>query len=139
MLVVEECIGSKLTQVCLNATDGQIHLCHLPGRWVAILSEYGDVVEAALMFVDESGRLHKHAARTAARVVHATAKRLQHLDQRTHNAGRRVEFASQLAFGFGKLGEAIFVGATQNVFRVAMLFHLDVGEKVHHIAQAAFV
>ena len=91
------------------------------------------------MFADESGRLHKHAARPAAGVVHAAAEGLKHLDQRAHNAGRRVEFAGQLAFGFGKLGEAVFVGAAQDVFRVAMLLHLNVGEEVHHVAQPPLV
>ena len=64
---------------------------------------------------------------------------LDDLDERPHDAGGRVELARVLALRLRELGEAVLVGAPQDVARVALLRHLYVGEEVHDFAQAALV
>ena len=43
------------------------------------------------------------------------------------------------SFLLGKLGEAVFVGTTENIFLAAMFNHLDVGEQIHYVTESAFV
>ena len=84
-------------------------------------------------------RLHKHTAAATARVIHTTLERLQHFHQCPYNAGRRKELAAALAFLLCKHGQAIFIGAPQNVLFAAVFNHFDVGEQVNHFTQTAFV
>ena len=65
MTVVEEGVGVKLAQVRLNSSDGQVHLRHLPGGGVGVLTEYGNPVDVAAVVLHELGRLHEHAAAAA--------------------------------------------------------------------------
>ena len=64
---------------------------------------------------------------------------LKHLDQRAHHARGRVELARQFAFLFGEFGEAIFIGATEDVLFAAVFDHLNVGKQIDYITQAALV
>ena len=64
---------------------------------------------------------------------------MQNLHQGSDYASRSVELASQLTFLLSKFGQAIFIGAAQNVLAVAVLYHLNVGKQVYHIPQAALV
>ena len=56
--------------------------------------------------VSEVGRLHKHAAGTGCRVKDCPALRLQHLDQKLHDATGGEELAAPVAFGAGKVVNA---------------------------------
>ena len=139
MAVVEEGVGVVLPQVGLDAPDGEVHLRHLPRRGVRILAVDRDVVDVAGVALDEARRLHEHPARTAAGVVDTPPEGLQHLHKGLDHAGRGVEFARQLALGLGEAREAVFVGAAEDVLRVAVLVHADVGKEVDDLAQTPFV
>lgn len=137
--VVEEGVGVVLPQVGLDAPDGEVHLRHLPRRGVRILAVDRDVVDVAGVALDEARRLHEHPARTAAGVVDTPPEGLQHLHEGFDHARRGVEFAGQLALGLGEARETVFVGAAEDVLRVAVLVHADVGEEVDDLAQTPFV
>jgi len=137
--VVEEGVGVVLPQVGLDAPDGEVHLRHLPRRGVRILAVNRDVVDVARVALDEARRLHEHPARTAAGVIDTPPEGLQHLNEGLDDARRGVEFARQFALGLGEAREAVFVGAAEDVLRVAVLVHADVGEEVDDLAQASFV
>ena len=139
MAVIEEGIGVEFAQVGLDATDGQIHLRQLPGGGVGILTEDGDLIEISAVALHKLGRLDKHAAAAAAGVVDPVMVGLQNLHQRPHHAGGRVEFPGLLALLGCKLGQAVFVGAPQNVLAAPLLDHLDIGKEVYHLAQPPLV
>ena len=137
--VLKERVGVVRAEVRLDAADGKVHLSHFPGGGVGVLAVDGDVVDAAGMALDELGGLHEHAAGAAAGVVDAPLERLQDLHERFHDAGGREELAALLALLLGEHGEAVFVGAAEDVARVAVLLHADVREEVDHVAEAALV
>ena len=137
--VVEEGVGAELAQVGLNAPDGQVHLGHLPGGGVGVLPIDGNLVDVAAVVLHELGRLDEHTAAAAAGVVDPAVVGLQNLHQGFDHAGRGIEFPGQFALLLGELGQAVFVGAAQNVLAVTVLHHLDVGKQVYHIPQAALV
>ena len=137
--VIEERIGVLLAQVRVDAPDGEVHGRHLPRGGVALLAVDRQVIDVALVALHEFGRLNEHAARAAAGIVDAPMVGLDDLDERPDNAGGRVELARVLALRLRELGEAVLVGASQDVARVALLRHLHVGEEVHDLAQAALV
>ena len=137
--VVEEGIGAELAQVSLNPPDGQVHLGHLPGGGVGVLAKDGNPVDVAPVIFNEFGGLDEHAAAAAAGVIDPAIKGLQDLHQGAHHAGGGIEFTGQLALLLGESGQAVFIGAAQNVLAVALLHHLNIGEQVHHISQAALV
>ncbi len=87
----------------------------------------------------EFGGLYEHAARAAAWVVDATVIGFDDLDQCSYDAGGRVELAGVLALGLGELGQAVLVGASQDIAGVALLGHLNVGKQVDHFAQTTLV
>ncbi len=139
MLVVEERVGVGLAQVGFEATDGDVHVRHLPRARIGFLSVDRDALQVAAVTTDELGTLHKHATRTAARVIDAALVGFEDLDDGAHDAAGRIEFARVLAFHRGELLQAVFVGAAQEVLLVAALVHLDVGEEFNHFAQTALV
>ena len=114
-------------------------MCHLPGGRVRILTVNRNIVDIALVVFHKLGRLHKHSARTAGRIVNPAVVRFQDLDQCFHHTGRREKFTAFFAFLFGKHGKTVFVSATQNVAGVAMIFHFNIGKKIHHIPQTALI
>ena len=137
--VVQEGVGSVLAQVRFDASDGKVHLGQLPGGGVGVLAVHRDVVDVAAVVLDELGRLYEHPAAAAAGVVDAPAEGLQHLHQGAHHTGRREELAAALALLLGKHRQAVFIGAAKDVLFAAAVDHLDVGEQVHHVPQAALV
>ena len=139
MTIVEESVRVVAAEVGFDATDGKVHLCHLPCGRVGVLSEYGYVTQISAVVFNELCALHEHTARSAARVVHATIVGLQHFDQCAYHAGWGIEFACQLAFLLGKLGEAVFVCSAEDIAAAACVHHLNVGEQVNHITQTALV
>ena len=126
MAVVEKSVGIVLPEVGLDAADRKIHLRHLPSRRVGVLPINGDIFNISGMILNKLCRLHEHTARTAARIVHATFVGLQHVYQRFDNAGRRIEFAGEFSFRLGKFRKTVLIGASQNIFRVAMFVHPNI-------------
>ena len=139
MAVIQESVGGVCAQVGLDAPDGQVHLRHFPGGGVAVLAVNGDVVDVAAVALHKFCGLNKHAAAAAAGIVHPALEGLQHLHKRAHHAGGREKFASALAFLLRKHGQAVFISAAQDVLFAAVLDHLDIGEQIHHVAQAALI
>ena len=139
VLVIEEGIGGSRSKVGFQPTDGGVHVSHLPRSGVGFLSVDADFAQFLLVVLHELRTLHEHSTRTAAGVVNTSAVGLQHFNQRAHDATGCIEFASVLAFHRGELLQAVFIDATKNVFLVAGVEHLHVGEQIHHIAQTAFV
>lgn len=137
--VLEERVGVVGAEVRLDAADSEVHLRHLPGGGVGVLTVDRDVVDAPGMALDELGGLHEHAAGAAAGVVDAPVVRLQDLHERFHDAGGREELAALLALLLGEHGEAVFVGAAEDVAGVAVLLHADIREEVDHVTEAALV
>ena len=85
--------------------------------------------------------LNKHSAGTTARVINAAViKRFQYFHNGFNNAWWRVKFTAFGAFVCGKLGNAIFISAPEQVFILICLRHINiVGKKVNHIAQNTFI
>ncbi len=67
--------------------DGQVHLCHLPGSGVGVLSKYRNLVNVAAMVLNELCGLDKHPARAAAGIVDAAIEGLQNLYQCADHTG----------------------------------------------------
>ena len=139
MLVVEERVGVGLAQIGFEAADGNVHVRHLPRARIGFLSVDRYALQVAAVTTDELGTLHKHTSRTAARVIDTALIGFEDLDDGAHDAAGRIEFARILALHRGKLLQAVFVGAAQEVLLVAALVHLDVGEEFNHFAQTALV
>ena len=137
--IVKKGIGVISAQVGVNAPDGQVHLRHLPGGGVGILPIDRNIIDVPGVVFHEFRRLHEHAAAAAAGVVHPPVEGLEHLHQRFYHAFRREKFPRQLALVLGELPQAVLIGVAQNIPLAAVLDHLDIGEQVHHVAQAALV
>ena len=93
------------------------------------------------MGLEELLRLDEHAARAARRVVHATVGRLEHLDQRPDDAGRREELATALALGAGELLEEVLVDLTEQVagLRDSLTPEAGTVEEVDEFAEPSLV
>ena len=139
MDIIKERIFICRSKIRIDTPDGKVHHRHFPGSRIAFLAINRQIVNVALVTLDELGRLHEHPATSTARVVYAPVIGLDNLDERLHDTRRRVEFASVLSLGFGKLAQAVLISSTKNIPRIAFLGHLNIGEKVHHIAKAALI
>ena len=137
--VIEEGIGVEFAKVSVNTANGKVHLRHLPCGRVGILPVDRNVVDISAVALDKFCRLHKHSAAPAAWIIHPSMIGLQNFYQCANHAGRRVEFARQLALLLGKFGKAVFIGSAENVLLVPVLDHADVGEKIDHLAEAPLV
>jgi hypothetical protein len=92
------------------------------------------------MGADEFDRLHEHARRAAAGVVHPAAVGLEHLDKELDHAARRVELAALLALGARELREEVFVNAAEHILGAAgLVANPDVADEVDELAEAGFV
>ena len=109
MAIVEEGVGVEFAQVRLNSPDGQIHLGHLPGGRVGVLTKDGNLIDVAAVVLHELCRLHKHSTATTAGVIDPAIEWLQHLYQCADHTGGRVKFSRQLTLLFCKFGEAVFI------------------------------
>ena len=94
VLVITETVTPTVAKVCLQTADGKVHVCHLPGVGVELLTIDGDIAQVTLMLLNELGTLHKHTARTTGRVIDAAFKGLKHFYDGTDNAGRGIEFST---------------------------------------------
>ena len=104
-------------------------------------SESGaDVSVSAGVSADEVHRLHEHARRAAAWVVHPTAVGLDHLDQQSHNRARGVELAALPALGERELVQEVLVNAADNVGGLGLRApDLDVADEVDDLAEPPLV
>lgn len=93
----------------------QVDAGQLVGGRVAFLAVDRDVVDPALMGVDELFRLHEEATGAAARVIDPARGRFQHLDQHRDDGFRGVEFAAALAFVRREFTDEIFIDPTDQV------------------------
>ena len=92
MLVIKERISIIFTQIRFQPTDGQIHSRHLPSRRVAILTVDGNILQIALVFIDELGRLYEHSTGTTGRVINSSLEGLDNLNNSPNDTGRSIEF-----------------------------------------------
>ena len=87
MQVVEERVSVILSEIRINTTDSHIHLSHFPSVGIGLLSVNRDIAPVSAVSLNEFRTLHKHTARTAARIVNtAVLKRTQYLNKGTHHA-----------------------------------------------------
>ena len=131
-------IGAK---VGIYTAYSHIHLCHLPGVGVCLLSVNGDCATFAGMRLNEFCALHEHTAGTAAAVIYtAVIKGTQDGNERLNHAGRCIEFTTANAFFFRELCNAVFVCTTEEVFTLFGIAHINVvREDVYDIAQNPLV
>ena len=94
VLVIAKRVAPAFAKVSFEATDGKVHVRHLPCVGVELLSVDSHIAEVALMLLYELGTLHEHTSRTTGRVIDTTLKRLQHLHNCTDNARRSIELTS---------------------------------------------
>ena len=140
MQVAEKGVLVVVAEVRVDSADRHVHLRHFPCVGVGFLPEHADVVPVPRVFLDELHRLDEHAARTAARVVHALSfGGLEYAHDCLYHACGRVEFAALYAFVACELRDAVFVGAAEQVFARLRVAHVHVGEHVHHVAEHALV
>ena len=116
VLVVDEGVAPPRAQAgAVDAVDGEVHLGHPPGLLDALLAVDQDVLGVTIMLGDEPFRLHEHPARTAARVIHASAGRFEDLDNHPDDAGRGEEFAAAPSLRAGEIAEEVFVDLPHQV------------------------
>ena len=139
VLVIIECVGKDIAQVRIQATDGKVHVRHLPRIRVCLLTVDTNLAQVSLVALYKLGALYKHTAASAARVINSALVRLQNLYQRADNAGRRIELATILALQAGKLLQTVFVGSAQQVFLLASIVHFYVRKEIYHITQTTLV
>ena len=145
MEIAAEGVFLHLTEVGLDAAQGEVHHGEAAGGGVALLAVDGDVAELAAVAFDELFRLHEHAAGAAGGVVDAALVGGKHLDEAAHDAGRRVELAAVLALGAGEAGEEILVNAAEQIDGAVGLLafagggEFDGGDDVDELTEALFV
>ena len=66
MAIVKESICIIATKICIDATDGKVHLCHFPSSWIRVLSVHGNIVNISTVILNKFCTLDEHTARTAA-------------------------------------------------------------------------
>ena len=145
MAIVVEAVA--VSDLALDAADGEVHLGEPPRRVVELLAVDGDVAArpaavsvARGVRADELDRLHEHAGGAAAGIVDPAPVRLQHLDQELDDTARRVELAALLALGAGELRQEVLVDAADHVLRAGVLVaHLEVADHVDELAEPLLV
>ena len=122
--------------VGVDAAHREVHLRKSPGRVVALLPVDRDVADATAVLLDELLGLDEHASRAAAGVIDPPLVRLQHLDQESDDATRRVELTPALALRAGKSAEEILVHSSENVAgAVGLLGHTDLAHEVDELSE----
>ena len=62
VLIIKEGIGITLAKIGPQATNGYIHMGHLPSGGIRLLTIDTDVINILLMVLDKLSTLHKHTA-----------------------------------------------------------------------------
>ena len=140
MKVIKKCVSLIRAEVCINATNRHIHLCHLPGICIGFLTINGNALTIAAVCLDELHALNKHTAGATARVIHtAVVERLQDCNDGLNDAGRCIELAALHTFVSSKLCDAILVSSSQKIFAFLCIRHIHIGEQIDDIAQNSLV
>jgi len=140
VLIAGEGIGGFGAEVGLDAVDGEVHLCHLPGIGVGFLPVDGDIADAPAVGFHELLGLDEHAAGTAAGVKDAPLVGGEHLDQHADDRAGSVELATLLAFEGGKLGEEVFIDPTEDILFTGFLGdEVDAGDEIDETAQTGLI
>ena len=139
MLIVAEGVAPTVAEVCFQTTNGKVHVRHLPGVGVELLTIDSDITQVALMLLNELGTLHKHTTGATGRVIDTTLEGLKHFYDSADNAGRGVEFTTR-RLGFSrKVLQAVFIHAAEEVDAFALCMHIHVVEDFNDLAQADLV
>ena len=141
VLVIKERVCLIRSEISINTADSHIHFSHFPSVGVRFLPIYRNMVAVAAVRLQKFYRLHKHTARTAARIINAAIiKRFQYLNNGFHNAGRGIKFSALSPLIRRKLGNAIFIGMPQQILVFVCFRHIYiVGKQVYYIAQNPFI
>ena len=115
MLVIGECVRCHFSEVCRDAANSQIHFAQLVRRVRIFLTVDRDFLFVTVMCFHELHGLHKHTARSAARVIENAIIRFNHFCNQIDNALRRIELALAFAFRKCKLAQEVFVDPPDNV------------------------
>ena len=107
MEIVAEGVRMFGAKVGTESPNGQIHDGQPPCCGIGFLSVDGNVADTTAVFFDEFFRLNKHASGAATWVIDTALVRCEHFNKNANNAARRVELATLLPFGAGKLREEI--------------------------------
>src|SRR5436309_11853328 len=92
--VVGERVGMMEAEVCLDATEGQIHVAETPRGGVGLLAVDRDVADSPTVRGYKLLTLNKHPARTATRIENAPLEGLNHLNEKLNDTAGRVELAA---------------------------------------------
>ena len=71
MAIIEEGIRVVAAKVGFDATDGKVHLRHLPCGRVRVLSKHRNVVDVTAVVFNKLRTLDEHTAGAAAGIVYA--------------------------------------------------------------------
>src|SRR5665648_381275 len=133
----------------LDPPEGEVHVRQAPGGVVGLLPPDRDVWPAVVVALhavalrvlpQELHRLHEHAGRAAAGVVHPTVVRLDHLHEQLDDRARGVELPALLALGAGELGEEVLVDPAELVPGTRVLVaDRDVADEVDELPEALLV
>src|SRR5258708_22121091 len=113
VFVSMECVG--MGDLRVDPADGKVHLRQPPSGVVGLLAVDGDVAELAAVDLDELLAANEHAARAAARVIHAAFVWGEHFDQDSDDTRGRIELAAFLALCAGEPREEILIYLAQDV------------------------
>ena len=118
MLIVRKSADRFFTQIAADSADRKIHSCKFQSGIRRLLAEYCNLFCVAVMSLYKLHRLHKHTARTAARVINFALIRLDKFGNQVDDTFRRIEFALALSFLQCKVGKEILVHPAHNVLLV---------------------
>ncbi|MPM28297.1 hypothetical protein SDC9_74818 [bioreactor metagenome] len=102
MLVVVKGIGSFLSQVSGNTTNGQVHFCQFVSGIGVFLSVNGNFTFVSVMAFDKFDGLHEHTSRATCWVIDDALIGFNHFGNQVYNALGGVEFSFAFSFGQGK-------------------------------------
>ena len=115
MLVIGERVRSHFPEVYRDTSNSQIHLAQFVRRICVLLSIDRDFLFVSVMRFHELHGLHKHTARSAARVIENAIIRFNHFGNQIYNTLRRVELALTFAFCKRELAQEVFVNPPDDV------------------------
>ena len=115
VLIIVKGVSSYCAQIGGDTTYGEVHLRQLVGRIGILLTIDRDILLITVVRLDKLHALHKHTARTAARVVYLPLVGLYHLGNQIDDALRGVVLPLALTLGDGELAEEILIDTSYQV------------------------
>ena len=149
--ILNERIAPTVTHRTINTVNRQVQARQTPGRLVTLLTirqhtliPLSAAIKRAASTVHKIIRLHKHATRTTARIIHAATRRLNHTHQSIHHSRRSVELATLLTLRTSKLTQEILIHKAQNILRRRMLTithrrEIRIRQQINHLRQGALL